>query len=60
METSPDTARELALLETIERDPNGSLHKKVQAFVDFVNSPGLGLQLAVNDPDAGIAFVLLP
>jgi hypothetical protein len=45
---------------TIERDPNGSLHKKVQSFVDFVNSPVLKLQLAVNDPDGGIAYILLP
>lgn len=45
---------------TIEKDPNGSLHQKVQMFVDFVNTPGLGLTLPVNDPDAGIAFVLLP
>lgn len=46
--------------QTIEQDPNGSLHKKVQAFVDFVNSPDLGIQIAVNDPGAGIAFILLP
>ena len=45
---------------TIEKDPNGSLHKKVQAFVDFVNTPDLGMQIVVNDPGAGIAFILLP
>ncbi len=45
---------------TIERDPNGSLHKKVQAFLDFANTPGLGLQAAVNDADGGIVFLLLP
>ncbi len=45
---------------TIERDPQGSLHKKVQMFVDFVNTPGLGLSIPVNDPDAGIAYILLP
>lgn len=45
---------------TIERDPNGSLHQKVNAFVDFVNTPGLGLQVPVNDPNAGIAFIVLP
>lgn len=46
--------------QTIERDPNGSLHKKVQAFVDFVNTPGLGLGVPVMDTDNGIAFILLP
>jgi hypothetical protein len=45
---------------TIERDPNGSLHEKVQMFVDFVNTPGLGLGIPVNDTAAGIAFILLP
>lgn len=45
---------------TIEQDPNGSLHQKVQLFVDFVNAPGLGLTLPINDPDSGIAFILLP
>lgn len=45
---------------TIERDPNGSLHKKVQEFVDFINTPGLGLQIPVNDPDGGVAFILIP
>ncbi len=46
--------------QTIEKDVNGSLHKKVQAFVDFVNAPDLGIQIVVNDPGAGIAFILLP
>jgi hypothetical protein len=45
---------------TIERDPNGSLHKKVQTFVDFVNSPLIKLNIVVNDPDGGIAYILLP
>lgn len=45
---------------TIEKDPNGSLHKKVQAFVDFVNAPGLGIKIVVNDPGAGIAYIQLP
>ena len=45
---------------TIEQDPNGSLHQKVQEFVDFVNTPGLGVTLPINDPDGGIAFILLP
>jgi hypothetical protein len=45
---------------TIEQDQNGSLHQKVKAFIDFVNTPGLGLSIPVNDPDNGIAFILLP
>lgn len=45
---------------TIETDPNGSLHQKVQQFVDFVNTPGLGLTLPISDADGGIAYILLP
>lgn len=45
---------------TIEKDPNGSLHKKVQALIDFLNDASLGIQTVVNDQEAGIAFVLLP
>jgi len=44
---------------TIERDENGSLHKKVQSFVDFLNDPDLGLQIAVNDPGRGIVYILI-
>ncbi|MBI1813309.1 hypothetical protein HY285_03775 [Candidatus Peregrinibacteria bacterium] len=44
---------------TIERDPGGSLHKKVNDFVDFLNTPGIGLQIVINDPSAGVAFVLI-
>ncbi|MBI3619081.1 hypothetical protein HY213_03565 [Candidatus Peregrinibacteria bacterium] len=44
---------------TIERDPNGSLHKKVNDFVDFLNTPGIGLQIVINDASAGVAFVLI-
>lgn len=46
--------------QTIEKDVQGSLHKKVQAFVDFANTQELGIQIVVNDPNAGIAFILLP
>jgi hypothetical protein len=46
--------------QTIERDPNGSLHKKVESFVNFVNDPALGLEIPVNDPGNGIAYILLP
>lgn len=45
---------------TIEKNPNGTLHKKVQMFVDFLNTPSLSLQVLVNDPAAGVAFVLIP
>jgi hypothetical protein len=45
---------------TIEADPKGSLHQKVQQFVDFVNTPGLGLSLPVNAPDNGIVYITLP
>jgi hypothetical protein len=45
---------------TIERDPQGSLHKKVERFVEFINSTSLGLRIVVNDPGNGIAYILLP
>lgn len=45
---------------TIERDPNGTLHQKVYSFLDFVNHSELGLQLVINDPSNGVAFILLP
>lgn len=45
---------------TIERDMQGSLHTKVQAFVDFLNDHSLGLQVVVNDLEEGVAFVVLP
>ncbi len=46
--------------QTIESDPQGSLHQKVQEFLDFANDPKLGLQIVVNDPNAGVAFLMLP
>ncbi|MSR67205.1 hypothetical protein EXS65_00025 [Candidatus Peribacteria bacterium] len=46
--------------QTIEKDENGSLHKKVNAFLDFVNDARLGLNIVVNDPGNGIAYILLP
>ena len=46
--------------QTIEKDPNGSLHKKVEAFLAFANDPKLKLQIVVNDPGNGIAYILLP
>jgi hypothetical protein len=45
---------------TIEHDNNGSLHKKVQSFVDFLNDPKSGVQVVVNDTDGGVVYVLLP
>ncbi len=45
---------------TIEKDPNGSLHQKVNLFTNFLNSPESGLQLVFYDQDAGIAFLLIP
>ncbi len=45
---------------TIERDPNGSLHQKVNALVGFLNTTELGLQMIVNDVSAGVAYVLIP
>lgn len=45
---------------TIEQDPQGSLHRKVQKFENFVNAPGLGIRLAVKDQQSGIAYLLLP
>lgn len=45
---------------TIERDPNGSLHQKVNALVEFLNSPEVGAQMVINDPGAGIVFLLFP
>jgi hypothetical protein len=46
--------------DTIEQDPNGSLHKKVKLFTDFVNAnPGV-VQVLINDNTAGVAFMILP
>ncbi|HBH19734.1 MAG TPA: hypothetical protein DDX11_02055 [Candidatus Peribacter riflensis] len=36
---------------TIEKDPNGSLHQKVNAFLEFANSRSLGIVPQVNDAD---------
>lgn len=45
---------------TIEKDPNGSLHQKVNKFLDFVNDPQIKLDIMINDPGNGIAYILLP
>lgn len=45
---------------TIESDPNGTLHKKVNALLDFLNDKTIGLDVVVNDASNGIVYVLLP
>lgn len=45
---------------TIEQDQNGSLHQKVNAFTEYVNDPASGVQILVNDPGNGIAYMLIP
>jgi hypothetical protein len=46
--------------QTIEKDPNGSLHQKVNAFSEFVNDPTIALQIKIYNPGNGIAYILLP
>lgn len=46
--------------QTIEKDPNGSLHQKVNAFSEFVNDPKVALQIKIYNPGNGIAYILLP
>ncbi len=45
---------------TIEKDPNGTLHQKVQRFLDFANDTELGIVSVVNNPGSGIAYMILP
>ncbi len=45
---------------TIEKDPNGTLHQKVQRFLDFANDASLGITPVVNNPGNGIAYMVLP
>ncbi len=45
---------------SIEADPNGTLHKKVEKFVNYVSNPASGLQAAVVDPKSGVAYFLIP
>lgn len=45
---------------TIEKDPLGSLHQKVNAFTSFLNNPDIGFRVVFNDTNAGIAFLLFP
>ena len=45
---------------TIEKDPNGTLHQKVNRFLDFANDPTIGVISVVNNPGNGIAYMILP
>ncbi|MDP7454281.1 MAG: glycosyltransferase family 39 protein [Candidatus Peribacteraceae bacterium] len=45
---------------TIEKDPNGTLHQKVDTFLKWVNDPANGLQVVLSDSGGGIAFILIP
>src|SRR3989344_2419052 len=45
---------------TIEKDPNGTLHQKVQRFLDFANDESTGIMRVVNNPGNGIAYMILP
>lgn len=46
---------------TIERDPNGPLHQKVQAFLNYANDTvGSGVVPYVNNSAGGIVYLLLP
>lgn len=45
---------------TIEKDPNGTLHQKVQRFLDFANDESTGILRVVNNPGNGIAYMILP
>ncbi len=47
---------------TIEKDPNGTLHKKVNGFQSFVNENVVAkkMNLLINDARAGIAYIEIP
>jgi len=45
---------------TIERNSQGTLHKKVNAFVSYLNNPESNLKPVINDPGAGVAFIIIP
>jgi len=45
---------------TIERDPNGTLHQKVNAFLEWANDPENGLQIVISDAGGGVAYMLIP
>ena len=45
---------------SIEADPNGTLHHKVAAFVEFANDRSADIRAVINDPNGGVAYLLLP
>jgi hypothetical protein len=45
---------------TIEKDQNGTLHQKVNNFMDFANDESTGIISVVNNPGGGIAYMILP
>lgn len=45
---------------TIEADPNGTLHKKVERFLNYASDPASGLQAFVIDPTSGVGYFLIP
>ena len=45
---------------TIEKDPRGTLHKKADEMVSFLNDPSLGMKVVMNNPQVGMSFILLP
>ncbi len=45
---------------TIEQDEKGTLHQKVNAFEAYVNDPASGVQVLLNDPGNGVAFIAIP
>ena len=45
---------------TIEKDSNGTLHQKVQKFLNFANDPATGIIPVVDNPGNGIAYMILP
>jgi len=45
---------------TIEKDPNGSLHEKMNHLINFLNRQDLGINVIISDTKAGVAYILLP
>lgn len=44
---------------SIEQDPNGTLHKKVERFINYATNTASGLLPAVVDPASGIAYFFI-
>ncbi len=45
---------------SIEADPQGTLHQKVQRFINYASDTASGLQAVVVDQSSGIAYFLIP